>query len=315
MKLSNALGLSLGLVLVGCEQPVPLATNNGARNGAGTTNNAGSNGASRSADASAAASADADINSAAPVVPGGNGPVEGPTGTIEGIVRIEGPLPAPQALELPAAFSGKRGCADAARRYAQVFDVSSPGPLGGVLVSAEARAPGLGTPVVRRITVRDCDVVQRYLFAKENDIIELETIAHAPHLPVIVGTGETINQLLIPGQNPRPLVFSTPGQFPITFRDLPPFVGAMVYRLRQRFIDTTDVQGHFRITEVPVGSVVVHAWIPGAVESRGTAVVRAGETTTLDFRLSPAPVPRQPVQGVRHNDGTVRTPSGQIIPQ
>lgn len=315
MRLSNALGLSLGLVLVGCEQPVSRATNHGARTHAVATNDAGSDGGAPVGDASATASTNADIQSAAPVVPGGNAPVEGPTGTIEGLVRIEGPLPAPQPIELPAAFSGKRGCADAARRYAQVFDVSSPGPIAGVLVAVEARAPGLGTPVVRRITVRDCDVVPRYLFAKENDIIELETIAHEPHLPVIVGTGETIHQLLIPGQSPRRLVFPSPGQFPITFRDLPPFVGAMVYRLRQRFIDTTDVQGHYRITEVPVGTVVVHAWIPGAVESRGTAVIRAGETTTLNFNLSPAPVPRPPVQAIRHRDGTVRTPSGQIIPQ
>lgn len=311
MRLSCGLGLSLSLALAGCQQPVPLATNNAPH----TNTTAANRDQSRPAQSrEAGVAADAPV-AGAPEVPGGSAPVAGPTGIIEGIVRLDGPLPAPQPLELPAAFSGKRGCPDAARRYAQMFDVTSPGPIAGALVSAEARAPGLGAPVVRRITVRDCDVVQRYLFAKENDVIELETTAHSPHLPVIVGTGETINQLLIPGQNPRQLVFTTPGQFPITFRDLPPFVGAMVYRLRQRFIDTTDVQGHFRITDVPVGDVTVHAWMPGAMESRGTATVRAGQTTTLDFHLSPAPAPRQPVQGVRHNDGTVRTPSGQIIPQ
>lgn len=248
-------------------------------------------------------------------VPGGDGPVPGPTGTIEGTVFLDGPIPRGEPIELAAAFAGRRGCADAARRYSQPFDVSSPGPIAGVLVAAEARAPGLGPVVTRRLTVRDCDVAQRYLFAKENDLIELESISRVPHIPVIVGTGETINQLLLPGQPPRRLVFAQPGEYPVTFRDLPEFVGAMIYRLRQRFIDTTDVAGRFRITEVPVGSVPINAWIPGAMPSRTTVTVREGQTTTIDFHLVPAPRPRQPVQGIRHNDGTVRTPSGQIIPQ
>jgi hypothetical protein len=309
MRQSNRLGVSLLLAVASCREPAPLTSvpNNATR----PTSNA-------VADAGAVVDAGGVADGAAfgvTQVPGGSAPVEGPTGTIEGVVRIEGPLPAATPIELPSTFAAKRGCADAARRYAQAFDVSSPGPIGGALVSAEARAPGLGPVVTRTITVRDCDVAQRYIFAKENDIIELESIAHDPHLPVVVGTGESINQLLIPRQNPRRLVFTSPGQYPITFRDLPPFAGAMIYRLRQRFIDTTDVQGHYRITDVPVGTVIVHAWIQGAVESRGTAVVTAGQTTQLDFRLNPAPVARPPVQGVRHNDGTVRTPTGQIIPQ
>lgn len=248
-------------------------------------------------------------------VPGAGSAVAGPTGTIEGTVFLDGPIPAGDPIELPAAFLGRRGCPDAARRYAQPFDITTPGPLGGVLVAAEARAPGLGPVVTRRIVVRDCDVAQRFIFAKENDIIELEAASRTPHLPVIVGAGESINQLLIPGQTPRRLVFPQPGEFPLTFRDLPEFVGAMVYRLRQRFIDTTDVAGRYRITDVPVGTININAWIPGARPSQLSVVVTAGQTTRQDFHLTAAPRQRQPVQGVRHNDGTVRTPTGQIIPQ
>lgn len=311
MRQSSRIGVSLLLAMAGCRDAEPTLRTTNTQNQAQRPANGSTDTPARE-DASAA-----DVQSAvAPEVPGGTAPVAGPTGTIEGIVRIEGPLPVAQPQELASAFSGKRGCPDAARRYAHAFDVSEPGPIGGALVTVEARAPGLGPSVTRRISVRDCDVVQRYLFAKENDVIELEAIGQGPHLPVIVGTGETINQLLIPNQAPRRLVFNSPGQYPITFRDLPPFVGAMIYRLRQRFIDTTDVQGHFRINEVPVGdTVIVHAWIPGAIESRETVAVRAGETTRVEFRLRPAPVARQRVQGTRQSDGTVRTPDGRIIPQ
>ncbi len=228
---------------------------------------------------------------------------------------LDGPLPAVERLELPAAFQSVPGCADAARRYSQPFEVSTPGPFPGALVSAEARAPGLGPPVTRRLVVRDCDVAPRFVFAKENDPVFLATESRRPHLPTIVGSGATIDQLLIPGQPDRPLQFPSPGTFPVRIRDLPEFVGAMVYRLRQRFIDTTDVQGRFRIADVPVGSVAVNAWYPGTIASRQVAVVSAGQVTRLEFHLVAAPIRREPVVGIRHPDGTVRTDSGVIIPQ
>ncbi len=242
-------------------------------------------------------------------------PVPGPTGTIEGVVLLDGPLPAPERLELPAAFQGVAGCGDAARRYAQRFDISSPGPFPGALVAAEARAPGLGPPVPRRLIVRDCDITPRFVFAKENDPVLLGTEGRRPHLPTIVGSGAMIDQLLIPGQPDRTLQFPSPGTYPVRIRDLPEFVGAMIYRLRQRFIDTTDVQGRFRIAEVPVGRVTVNAWYPGAIASQQVATVSAGQVARLEFHLVPAPVHREPVVGIRHPDGTVRTDSGVIIPQ
>lgn len=303
-------GVSLAFAIAGCREPAPQARTTNTPQ----TREAQDSGVGESARDAGVAEGDGGTFGVAPV-PGAGAPVAGPTGTIEGTVYLDGPIPAGDPIELPAAFLGKRGCPDAARRYAQPFDITTPGPLGGVLVAVEARAPGLGPVVTRRIVVRDCDVTPRFVFAKENDIIELESTSRTPHLPVIVGSGESINQLLLPGQSPRRLVFPQPGEFPLTFRDLPEFVGAMIYRLRQRFIDTTDVAGHYRITDVPVGTVNINAWIPGARPSQLSVVVTAGQTARQDFHLLAAPRPRQPVQGIRHNDGTVRTPSGQIIPQ
>ncbi len=239
----------------------------------------------------------------------------GPTGVIEGTVFLDGPLPAPEVLTVPASSRSNPGCADAARRYATPFDVSTPGLFPGALVTAEARAEGLGSPAQRRFSVRDCDVTPRYIFAKENDTIVMGLDSQRSHLPHIGGTGSTIDQLLIRGQPDRELTFSNPGTFPLQFRDLPEFVGAMIYRMRQRFIETTDASGHFRINDVPVGEVPVNAWYPGTIAARSVATVRAGETTTLVFHLHAAPRRGTRPVGIRYPDGTVRTDAGVIIPQ
>ncbi|MDP3274597.1 MAG: carboxypeptidase-like regulatory domain-containing protein [Deltaproteobacteria bacterium] len=259
----------------------------------------------------------ADVSVPTVDVPGGSGPVQGPTGVLEGTVILDGPMPAPVRLEIPPTSASNPGCADAARRYGQAFDISTPGAIPGALVAVEARAPGLGAPVTRRIVVRDCDVVPRFVFAKENDPVLLSTSSRQSHLPTIVGSGASIDQLLIAGQADRVLSFPGPGTYPVRLRNLPEFVGAMIYRLRQRFIDTTDSAGHFRIAEIPVGEVSVNAWYPNAIADRRTVSIRDGQVTRVEFHIRPAPQP-DPTgsnQGIRHNDGTVRTPSGQIIPQ
>jgi hypothetical protein len=302
MSKSKRVLVSLTLAAVACREPAPVLV------AARTTNSATSTVVS---DAGGAGSADA----ASIEVPGGTGPVPGPTGTIEGVVLLDGPLPEPERIEVPTTFQSTPGCADAARRYAQPFDVTTPGPFPGALVSAEARAPGLGAPIPRRMSVRDCDITPRFIFAKENDPIYLALDSRRPHLPTIMGSGSSIDQLLIPGQPDRLLQFPGPGTFPVRIRDLPEFVGGMIYRLRQRFIDTTDIQGRFRIPEVPVASVVVNAWYPNVRQSQQTVTVVAGQTARLEFHLVAVPRRREPLQGIRHSDGTVRTEAGVIIPQ
>ena len=85
----------------------------------------------------------------------------------------------------------------------------------------------------------------------------------------------------------------------MTVRDLPEFVGAVVMVLPNRFIETTDTQGRFRFTDVPVGNVLVHAWYPGTEEARNVVAVHANATSTVEFHLhQPAePTPPPPSRG------------------
>jgi hypothetical protein len=227
----------------------------------------------------------------------------GPTGTIEGTVYLDGPIRrSTTRLEVPPAWRNNPGCRDAALRYSQPFDISEPGPMPGALVFAEAREISPGPVREHRIIVRDCDIVPRITFATHRDRIVFHADTRMNHIPRILGVeGATIARVLVPGQPDLEVPTPTPGRYPITVQDLPEWVGGMLWVLGNRFIDTTDVQGHFRITDVPVGQVPVNAWYLGTTEAREIVTVRANQTTRVDFHLRqlpprPAPPPQAPVQ-------------------
>jgi hypothetical protein len=236
---------------------------------------------------------DAATADAAPVVPAG------PSGTIEGSVFLDGPIRRGPAIQVPSAWQNHPGCRDAALRYAWPFDTTTPGPFAGALVAAEAHTSAPVHPVDRVMTFRDCDIVPRALFAREGDRILFHPDTRQNHLPHITGSGASIDQVLIPGQADQEKRLPGPGRYPVTVRNLPEFVGGLLFVLPNRFIDTSDTQGHFRITDVPVGNVVVHAWYPGAVEARNVVAVRANETAQVEFHLHQAPseTPNPPSRG------------------
>lgn len=204
---------------------------------------------------------------------------------------LDGPVRRMPALEIPTAWREHPGCRDAAVRYGYPFDITTPGPFPGVLVAAEARSRVVPPPRDYRFSVRDCDVVPRFVFMTPRDRLFLHLDSRRQHLPHIAYTGQVIDHVMIPGQPDQERRFDQPGNYPINIRDLPQWVGAMVYVLPNHFIDTTDLRGHFRIERVPVGNVTVNAWYPGTVSSRGVVAVRAGETASIELRIRQAPPP------------------------
>lgn len=202
-------------------------------------------------------------------------------------------LPAP-ALTLTDAQRAMPGCVDAALRYAQPFDVSGPGPLPGALVAVEATDHEPGTPRDRRMTFRDCDVQPRVLFVSQNDRVYFHSDAHRPVLPHVRGTGNPIDQLIIPGANDVLITLPRRGEYPVNVQGMPPFVGAMIMVLPNRHIATTDGQGHFRLDEVPVGEHTINAWFIATQASRARVTVRPGEVTRVDLTLRYTPPPPRP---------------------
>lgn len=221
----------------------------------------------------------------------------GPAGTVEGVVYLDGPIRRGPAIPVQPAWQNRPGCRDAALRYAWPFDATTPGVFPGALVAAEAHAAAPATPQSRVMTFRDCDITPRALFSREGDRILFRADTRQNHLPHITGSGASIDQVLIPSQGDQERRISGPGRYPVTVRDLPEFVGAVLFVLPNRFIDTTDTVGHFRIADVPVGNVVVHAWYPGTAEARNVVAITAGHTSTVDFHLQQAAEPSHSAHG------------------
>ena len=234
------------------------------------------------------------VSDAAPAVPA---VPTGPTGTVEGTVFLDAPIRRSPPIAIPTAWQSHVGCRDAALRYAWPFDTTTPGAFPGALVAAEAHTDAPIRPVDRVMSFRDCDINPRALFARVGDRIIFHADTRQNHLPHITGSGSTIDQVLIPGQADQEKHLPNPGRFPVTARDLPEFVGALLFVLPNRFIDTTDVAGHFRITDVPVGNVVVHAWYPGTGDVREVVAITEGHTSTVQFHLHQAPEPSAQPQG------------------
>jgi hypothetical protein len=204
-------------------------------------------------------------------------------------VILDGPIRRNPALTVPPAWRDNRGGREAALRYSQPFEISEPGPMPGALVAAEARSDSPAPVRERRITFRDCDVVPRVTFATTSDRIVFHADTQLSHLPRLVGVESPILQALLPGQPDQVKTVPGPGSYPIVVSDLPEWAGGMLFVLANRFIDTTDVQGRFRLENVPVGNVTVHAWYLGTDEAREVVSVREGETTRVEFHLRQAP--------------------------
>ncbi len=207
---------------------------------------------------------------------------------------LDGPIRRGPPITLAAAWQNHPGCRDAAMRYSWPFDTTTPGVFPGALVAAEAHTDVAPTPVTRLMKFRDCDIIPRALFAREGDRILFHPDTTQNHLPHITGSGASIDQVLIPAQGDQERRIPGPGRYPVTVRDLPEFVGAVLFVLPNRFIDTTDSLGHFRITDIPVGNVVVHAWYPGTAEVRNVVAITAGTTSTVEFHLRQAAEPPPP---------------------
>jgi hypothetical protein len=213
----------------------------------------------------------------------------GPTGSIEGRVFLDGPIQRGQPIQVASAWSSNPGCRDAALRYAQAFDITQPGPFPGALVFADAHERSAPSPQERRVVFRDCDIVPRVLFAHIRDHIVFHPDTRVQILPHVVGAGAAIDRLLIPGQPDIEIHVPGPGIFPVTVRTLPDWVTSRLIVLGNRFIDTTDTGGNYRITDIPPGRVLVHAWYPGAIEAREVVEIRANETAHADFHVHQAP--------------------------
>ena len=124
-------------------------------------------------------------------------PTEGPTGALEGVVRINGTLGRFPAIVVDSGTASRPGCRDAATRiYTNPFPVEAPGPMPEALVTVDARSATRPPRRRRMVTFHDCSISPRVLVMSLNDQVVLHAETDVHHIPKVDGLGATIAQML-----------------------------------------------------------------------------------------------------------------------
>lgn len=219
----------------------------------------------------------ADASTAAPL----------PTGVLEGVVRLNGPLPRPQPIALDGPTAQRPGCAEAARGYyATTFGLSAPGPLPFALVKVDAHAPA-PLPMRRRfVTFNDCSITPRLMVMSLDDMLVLQANTTQYHLPKVDGMGASIAMLLRREEDQEKRL-EHPGRYIIHSVNFPTWMQTPLLVTPAGYYDQADREGHYRIEHLPEGTFTVHAWFPDARDVSATVTVHEGQVTQQDFVLQP----------------------------
>lgn len=209
-------------------------------------------------------------------------PYSGPVGSVEGTVTIDGP-PSPN---VPLQGSGK--CPASIDFYGKAFRDAAPSRPGGPRPLADAVVVVTGFEKLPGYT--------GYFVPEKNDTVHLTigtncayasrtiAITYGQHLEVsnetkllfapVIDEVSTPAVLVIPPAGAGEAVKVFPqqaGYFAMTDR-MEPFVREDLYVFRHPLHAVTDRSGHFRIDGVPVGSLLVSAYHPGARATGATQV-------------------------------------------
>jgi hypothetical protein len=219
-------------------------------------------------------------------------PYDGPTGTIEGTVRMSGDAPSEVALKLPVACMGAEGT------YGRLFREGKNRAAADVLVAVtgyEAYLPVKQEAV--QVKIEKCAFSARTFTLTFGQRMEVENLDETnSFIPVLHGSRYTAFAVAVPkGRRGATEIASDPvklyphrvGQYELADNMNRPWMSADVFVLKYPTHAVTGVDGHFRIEGIPVGDVQVDALLP-SVDASGTkkATVKAGETTKVDFVLA-----------------------------
>lgn len=248
-----------------------------------------------------AASVEAYVN------PGHLPPYTGPTGSVEGTIRVDGP-PSPDMKGVD--FST---CPAAAHMYAKVFREGPPGPDGTrALADAIVAVTGYsGYFVPERseattLAIEDCAFAARTVAMTFGQRLEIANRTPELWAPTLAQTPMPVLMMATSHGDPVRLYPPRPGYFTLIDKEKHAWAQADVYALLHPLHAVSDLNGHYRIDGVPVGKLKVGARLR-VLQREATAEVEilAGVVKTVDLVLHYS----QPVDGTA--DGG---PMPHIIP-
>jgi hypothetical protein len=219
---------------------------------------------------------------------------DGPTGSVEGTVRIDGPEP----RNLPGRDFAK--CPAAADVYGKSYREGPPGPdgtrpLGDALVAVTGYS-GFYIPERKEavpVTVNDCAMGIRTVAMTFGQRIEFASKLHEIFVPTFTQVGSPALMISNSLTEPVKLYPPRPGYFTLLDGSQShPYASIDVYALLHPLHAVTDLQGHFRIDGVPVGKLKVDARL-AAVQRNAVAdvEVHAGVVEHVDLVIHAPTVP------------------------
>ena len=219
----------------------------------------------------------------AAVNPSNSPPYEGPTGAVEGTVRMAGDEPPEVPLRLPPS------CTGAKRTYGRLFREGAKRAAADVLVAVtgyDGYVPEKDEAV--KLTISDCAYSVRTVAMTFGQRLEVRNLDDKnSFIPVLQGARYTAFMVAVPKGDPVKLYPHRVGQYDLVDNMNRRWMSADVFALKYATHDVTGFDGRYRIEGIPVGEVKVHAMQPQVnLTAHEKVTVKEGETVKVDFVLT-----------------------------
>lgn len=224
------------------------------------------------------------------VNPSGATEYTGPTGVIEGVIKVKGPAAAMKSfVPLP------RGCEKAVAVAGPAYRAGEGGTLADALVGVIG-VSGYVRPSKddKVVTIKDCMITPRAIDLSLGQRLMIANEDPMPYMPQ-VATRQVVRRLAIQKMSPVPVFLTAPGVYGLTWlagmlpgSDVPDVI---VFVLPNALHQVTNLDGKFRITGVPVGKATVTASHRAMGEAHKDVEVKAGAATSVEIVLNYTPPP------------------------
>lgn len=207
---------------------------------------------------------------------------EGPVGTVEGVVRIEGPEAPKVDVSIPS------GCGDALAAYTKLFREGMGRTLGDALVTVteyQGYVPPKREATV--VPIRGCAYEKRTVAMTFGERLEVPNRdSRISYLPQLLGSPHAVDLVAVPKGDPVKLYPTEVGRYVLGDGMARHWMRADVFVLKYPTHDVTGLDGKFRIENVPVGKARVTAYLPILDVSVDREIeVKEGEPTSLELTL------------------------------
>ena len=221
----------------------------------------------------------------------------GPTGSVEGTIRVDGP-PSPDMKGVD--FST---CPAAARLYAKLFREGAPGadgsrPLADAIVAITGYS-GYFVPErneAETLAIEDCAFGARTVAMTFGQRLEIANKTSELWAPILAQAPMPVLMMATSHGDPVRVYPPHPGYFTLVDKEKHAWAQADVYALLHPLHDVSNAAGHYRIDGVPVGKLKVNARLR-VLQHEATADVEvlANVVTTADLVLHYTPATDRPV--------------------